>query len=50
MPWLALILLLLAGIFLVVERGQGTFDRVLRWMVLLGALLMAILVGGGYFR
>ena len=50
MTWLALLLLLLAGVYLTVERGQSTTDRILRWMVVAGALLMAVLLGGGYFR
>lgn len=50
MTWLAFLLLLLAGFYLMVERGQSRSDRILRWMVALGALLMAVLIGGGYFR
>jgi hypothetical protein len=45
--WLAILLLLLAGFYVAVERGQSTKDRVLRWMVITGALLMALLLGSG---
>lgn len=47
MNWIAIVLLLLAGIYIVVERGGSRTDRVLRWMVIVGALLMAVLLGSG---
>jgi hypothetical protein len=50
MRLLAALLLVLAGIYLVVERGQSRSDRIFRWMVITGAVAMAILIGGGYFR
>ena len=47
MTWLAILLILLAGVYVAVERGEGKMDRVLRWMVIIGALLMALLLGSG---
>jgi hypothetical protein len=47
MAWLAILLLLLAGFYVAVERGQSTTDRVLRWMVVAGALIIALLLGSG---
>jgi hypothetical protein len=50
MGLLAILLLLLAGFYVAVERGQTTSDRILRWMVVVGALLMAFLLGSGALR
>jgi hypothetical protein len=50
MPWMAIFLLLLAGLYVAIERGQSTRDRVLRWMVITGALLLAFLIGSGVLR
>jgi VIT1/CCC1 family predicted Fe2+/Mn2+ transporter len=50
MAWLAILLLLLAGFYLAVERGQSPTDRMLRWMVIVGAVLMAALIGSGTLR
>lgn len=50
MLWLALLLLLLAGFYVVVERGESRTDRILRWMVILGAMMMALLLGSGSLR
>jgi len=47
MIWLAILMLLLAGVYVAVERGQSTKDRVLRWMVITGAVIMAVLIGSG---
>ena len=47
MNWLAVGLLLLAGLYVAVERGQSRFDRILRWMVVAGALILALLLGSG---
>lgn len=47
MTWIAILLLLLAGIYVSVERGQSPMDKFLRWMVVVGALLMALLLGTG---
>ena len=47
MIWGAFFLLILAGIYVTVERGQSTREKVLRWMVISGAVLMAILLGSG---
>jgi hypothetical protein len=47
MVWLAILLLLLAGVYVAVERGKGVMDRVLRWMVIAGAVLLALLIGSG---
>ena len=47
MNWIAMVLLLLAGVYVAVERGDSPTDRVLRWMVILGALLLAVLLGSG---
>ncbi|MEX2583275.1 MAG: hypothetical protein WD766_08365 [Gemmatimonadota bacterium] len=47
MIWLAILLILLAGLYVAVERGQSTMDRLLRWMVIAGAVLLAILLGSG---
>jgi len=47
MLWLSILLLLLAGFYVTVERGQSTMDRVLRWMVIIGSLLIALLIGSG---
>lgn len=49
MLWLAVLLLVLAGVYVAIERGESGWDRVLRWMVIIGALLMAFAVGGGVF-
>ena len=50
MAWIAILLLLLAGIYVTVERGQSTTDKILRWMVLIGAILLAIQLGSGGIR
>lgn len=50
MLWLAILLLLLAGVYVSVERGTSTLDRILRWMVILGAIMLAVLIGGGGLR
>jgi hypothetical protein len=47
MAWIAIMMLFLAGLYVAVERGQSTKDRVLRWMVIAGALIIAILLGSG---
>jgi hypothetical protein len=47
MQWLAILLILLAGFYLAVERGTSTWDRALRWMVIAGAMLIALLIGSG---
>ena len=47
MNWIAIVLLLLAGVYIVVERGDSRTDRVMRWMVIAGALLMAVVLGSG---
>jgi hypothetical protein len=47
MIWIALLLLLFAGAYVSIERGTSTLDRVLRWMVIAGALILAILLGSG---
>jgi len=47
MQWLAILLILLAGFYLAVERGTSTLDRALRWMVIAGAMLIALLIGSG---
>lgn len=44
---IAIALLILAGIYVAVERGQSPRDRILRWMVIAGAVIMALLVGSG---
>lgn len=45
--WIAIVLLLLAGFYVAVERGQSRTDRILRWMVIVGAVAIALLIGGG---
>ncbi|MEX2572429.1 MAG: hypothetical protein WD737_14110 [Gemmatimonadota bacterium] len=47
MTGLAILLLLLAGLYVAIERGQSPKDRVLRWMVIAGALILAFLLGSG---
>ena len=47
MNWIAIVLLLLAGLYIIIERGDSRTDRVLRWMVIVGALLMAVVLGSG---
>jgi heme A synthase len=47
MTVISILLLLLAGFYVSVERGQSTMDKVLRWMVLIGAILLAIQLGSG---
>lgn len=47
MTWAAIFLLILAGIYVTVERGQTPREKMLRWMVVAGAILMAILLGSG---
>ena len=47
MIWQAIVLLLLAGLYLAVERADTRTDRILRWMIIVGALLMALLLGSG---
>ena len=44
--WGAILLLLLAGFYVAVERGESRTDRILRWMVILGAMTLAVLIGG----
>lgn len=48
-PWLAILLLVLAGVYVVVERGQTPREKVMRWMVITGAILMAVLIGSRAF-
>ena len=50
MVWLAVLLLVLAGIYVAVERGTSPTDRVLRWMVIVGAIMLAVLIGSGGVR
>lgn len=45
--WLPILLLLFAGIYVAVERGQSRREKILRWMVISGAVIMAVLLGGG---
>ncbi len=47
MQWIAIVLILLAGLYVAIERGEGKMDRILRWMVIAGAILMALLLGSG---
>ena len=47
MQWIGVLLILLAGFYVVVERGNSPMDRALRWMVIAGAILMGIWLGSG---
>jgi hypothetical protein len=50
MAWGAIVLLLLAGLYVALERGTSTRERVLRWMVITGAVILAVLLGSGAIR
>lgn len=50
MIWLSFLLLLFAALYVSIERGQSTRDRILRWMVILGALLLSLMLGSGAIR